>query len=304
MAESGTFLERLRHGPPLVLDGPTGTELERRGVDTTLPLWSARAILDAPDVLRQVHRDHLLAGAEVHTANTFRTNPRTLERAGVRAEGRRFVASAVRIARRALEDPPKGAPQTTWLAGSLAPVEDCYRPDLVPDDDVLVGEHALHAEELLDAGVDLLLVETMNTAREAAAATQAARETGLPVLVSVVPADGSTILSGETIKDVISRVARLRPDAFLLNCADVGTTTEAVSAVNQHWSGPWGAYANIGSMDPVKGREVMEGVDVDTYAQHAEEWLRLGARLVGGCCGTRPEHIAAIARTVRHIALP
>ncbi|MBW3582522.1 MAG: homocysteine S-methyltransferase family protein [Euryarchaeota archaeon] len=301
MAGSGTILERLRHGPPLVLDGPTGTELERRGVDTTLPLWSARAIMDAPDVLKKIHRDHLLAGAEVHTANTFRTNPRTLERAGVKAEGRRFVESAVRIARQALEDPPRDAPRETWLAGSLAPVEDCYRPDLVPDSDALVGEHALHAEDLHDAGVDLLLVETMNSGREAEAATKAARETGLPVLVSFVASDDKTILSGEPLEEVIARVASLRPDGILLNCADVETTTRAVRVLRDHWEGPWGAYANTGKADPIKGWEAAEGADVATYQRHADEWLRLGARLVGGCCGTRPEHTAAIARHVRQV---
>ena len=77
-----SFLERLGDPRPILLDGATGTELNRRGVSTDLPLWSAAALLDAPAALRQVHRDYLLAGAEIVTANTFRTHRRSLARGG------------------------------------------------------------------------------------------------------------------------------------------------------------------------------------------------------------------------------
>src|SRR5258705_516097 len=93
-----TFLERLGDPRPILLDGATGTELNRRGVSTDLPLWSAGALLDAPATVRQIHRDYLLAGAEVVTANTFRTHRRSLARGGQLFSGERGAEGVAAIA--------------------------------------------------------------------------------------------------------------------------------------------------------------------------------------------------------------
>src|SRR4051812_31387044 len=99
-----TFLERLGDPRPILLDGATGTELNRRGASTNLPLWSAGALLHAPAVLRQIHRDYLLAGAEIVTANTFRTHRRSLARAGMGDSAASLTRLAVELARAAVED--------------------------------------------------------------------------------------------------------------------------------------------------------------------------------------------------------
>ena len=93
------FLQRLASPQPILLDGPVGTELDRRGVDTSLPLWSARALLEAPEVLRQIYRDYREAGAEVLTANTFRTHARNLAPAELDREAASLTLEAVEIAR-------------------------------------------------------------------------------------------------------------------------------------------------------------------------------------------------------------
>ena len=92
------FRERLRAGRPLLLDGAMGTELQRRGADTRLPLWSARALVDAPDVVREIHREEIEAGAEVLTADTFRTHRRTLSKGGLAERSAELSARAVRLA--------------------------------------------------------------------------------------------------------------------------------------------------------------------------------------------------------------
>ena len=113
---------QLQSGHILILDGATGTELDRRGVDTSLPLWSARALLTAPDIVQQIHRDYLDAGADLITTNTFRTHRRTLTRAGVGERTRELTQLAVELARRAIEE----SGRTAYIAGSMSPLEDCY----------------------------------------------------------------------------------------------------------------------------------------------------------------------------------
>ena len=141
-----------------------GTELERRGAPCELPLWSARALMDDPARVSQIHSDYAAAGAELLTANTFRTQRRTLARAGLGNRAAELSREAVRLARKAANDAGPG--RTIWIAGSAAPLEDCYRPDLVPGADELEREHAEHAENLAAAGVDAILVETMNSTRD------------------------------------------------------------------------------------------------------------------------------------------
>jgi S-methylmethionine-dependent homocysteine/selenocysteine methylase len=201
-----------------------GTELDRRGVPTTLPLWSAIGLLERPDVVRAVHRDDLLAGAEIVTTNTFRATARTLARAGRDpAAAADLNRLAVRLAREAMAE--TGRPDAL-VAGSIAPLEDCYSPWLTPPFDVALAEHRQQAAALAAAGADFLLVETMPTAVEAEAALVAARETGLEATVGFVcevvpdPATGGIrLLSGETLAEAVARVAPHEPTAILANCA-------------------------------------------------------------------------------------
>jgi S-methylmethionine-dependent homocysteine/selenocysteine methylase len=277
------------------LDGATGTELTRRGADTRLPLWSARALVEAPAKVLEIHRDYVAAGAEVVTANTFRTHRRSLAHGGLGAEARRLSQLAVDLARDAARN--TGA----YVAGSISPLEDCYRPDLVPDDAALVEEHAEMAKNLAAAGADLLLVETMNTVREAWVATAAAKETGLPVLSSVVTGlDASSLLSGESLVSGVKALAPLRPDALLVNCVPARRLLAPLRAlVAAAGRGVRiGAYGNIGHADGVHGWSPASDVPPDEYARLAGAWLAAGASIVGGCCGTGPAHVAALRRAL------
>ncbi len=289
-------LTPLANGRPLLLDGPTGTELHRRGYETRLPLWSAGANLDATDLLENIHRDYVAAGAQVLTANTFRTNPSTLRQAGLLQHGPAMVAAAVQAAKAAAND----ASHMVRVAGSLAPVADCYRPDLVPGDGALQEEHAMHAAWMVEAGVDLLLVETMNTIREAVAATRAASATGLEVWTSLVLDASGDLLDGTPLPEAIQAMRDLgdaRPDALLVNCCPIGAVTRAAPIIAENWYGPWGAYANIGTADPVMGWEQGRDVSVEEYVEAAREWVAAGAGIVGSCCGTTPTQTAALKHT-------
>ncbi len=293
----GSFLrERLEAGPPLLLDGATGTELERRGIYTGLPLWSSHALLDAPRDVALIHSHYAGAGAEILTANTFRTQRRTLDRAGgeradLALRDRELSELAVNLAREGAGT----ARHRILVAGSAPTLEDCYRPDRVPDSQSLRREHGRHADNLAHAGVDLILVETMNTVREAVAAAEAARATGLPLLVSFVSWQAAELLSGEPLAEAARAVLPYEPLAVLVNCLPPSAVAQCLAVLSEQ-DLPFGVYANLGEPEDGKGFERSENCSPDEFARHAASWLRAGARLVGGCCGTTPAHIRAIAR--------
>ena len=168
-----------------ILDGAMGTELQRRGHRSLLPLWSAHALINTPDLTRQIHSEYILAGSEVLTANTFRTSRYTLAKTNMEHQAAALTYRAVHLAREAAASAPRS--QKIRIAGSMAPLEDCYRPGLAPTDDILRREHHAQAGLLADAGVDLILVETQNNIREARIAAEAALAQRTPVWVSLCP---------------------------------------------------------------------------------------------------------------------
>jgi S-methylmethionine-dependent homocysteine/selenocysteine methylase len=178
--------------------------------------------------------------------------------------------------------------------GSAPTLEDCYRPDLVPGAAELAREHAEHAEHLAAAGVDAILVETMNTIREAAAAARAARDRGLPCLVSFVCWEGATLLGGERLADALAAAADAGADALLVNCLPVSNVAACLPALREARL-PFGVYANLGAPGVESGPGRSEPHPPEAFAAHAASWLDAGARIVGGCCGTTPDHIRAIA---------
>jgi S-methylmethionine-dependent homocysteine/selenocysteine methylase len=183
------------------------------------------------------------------------------------------------------------------VAGSIAPVEDCYSPDLVPSDAELAEEHATLARNLAEAGVDLILVETQNTIREAVAAARAARATSKPLWVSFTLDGENRLLSGESLPDAVRAVLPFEPQAVLVNCIPVKQVASALKLLRQATPSyiAIGAYGNVGHVDETVGWTLTNAVSPEAYAEAACEWRDLGATIIGGCCGTTPEHIRAVA---------
>jgi S-methylmethionine-dependent homocysteine/selenocysteine methylase len=282
---------RLRAATPLILDGATGTELERRGVATLLPLWSASALDYHPELVRQIHADYVACGVDVITANTFRTQRRTLAHAGIADRARELTQRAVALARAA-------AGARAWVFGSSPPLEDCYHPERVPDPASLAREHAEHARNLALAGVDAILVETMNTQREAAAALRAAREVDMPALASFVCWDGARLLSREPLADALRLAADEGACAVLVNCLPPSNAAACLDALAAQ-SLPFGIYPNLGEPENELGFRRSEDLSPDVFGALAAGWAARGARVLGGCCGTTPAHLAALVARVR-----
>jgi S-methylmethionine-dependent homocysteine/selenocysteine methylase len=279
---------RLARGP-VVLDGAVGTELERRGVPCPPPLWSADALLSAPAVVRDIHHAYVTAGADIIVADTFRTNPRTLRAAGRLADGPVLCASAVSLARRATR-----SHRDVYVAASVAPVEDCYRPDLVPPEGVLDEEHAAMMVWLERAEPDLIWIETMGTVREARAAARAASARLLPFAVSFVVQESGVLLGGEPLEDAVAAVEPFAPLAVGLNCIPPRGLTALLPRLAGATDRPRMAYGHIGNRRPIHGWRYAQDATPDAYAAFARGWLDQGVAVVGGCCGTSPAHIRAV----------
>ncbi len=293
------FARRLALGPPVLLDGALGTELERRGARIPAPLWSAEALLENAPLILDIHTAYVLAGAEVLTACTFRTNPRTLARAKMGDRDVQLTERAVSLAREAARE----STRPTWIAGSTAPVEDCYRPELVPSDFELEAEHARHAANLKAAGVDFVMIETMNTAREASIALRAARAVGLGAGVSCVLSDAQHLLSGHPLERAVAEWAELEPLYIGINCMQPTPSAMAHKLVCRLWDGPTAVYANVGRVDEDgTWRRMDDRSATQRFRGAVREWVRDGARMVGGCCGTTPSLIAALRRDLRAAA--
>jgi S-methylmethionine-dependent homocysteine/selenocysteine methylase len=284
-----------------LLDGATGTELHRRDVDVSLPLWSARAIFDAPDTLAAIHRDYLLAGADAITTNTFRTHRRSLAKGGLGNHAWDLTARAVDIARKVRDEIKPDAA----VYGCVGPLEDCYRPDLVPSEQECHDEHGEMIQHLLDAGVDGVLLETMNSQREATAAIDQARRLlpGRWMISFCVKTEGPPgfMLRGTAVADMIPEVRDAA--AVGINCIVASAMEKEVMLLRRLLGDRPRimAYANTahytieGSCGGGADFTDSDVVDPVRYAQYALQWVHAGASIIGGCCGTSPETIHAVA---------
>ncbi|MGB5694752.1 MAG: homocysteine S-methyltransferase family protein [Polyangiales bacterium] len=264
-----------------ILDGAIGTELISRGLSLEAPGWSASAIAQAPDLLAAVHADYACAGATLHTANTFRTQPRAFGR-----EWKAALEAAVRIVRDAV-------PPGCVVLGSMAPVEDCYRPDLSPGV-AARPEHRKIASALASSGCDVLLCETFANGEEALAAVEEAKATGLPVWLSLTAGPPGDLLSPEALAQIGRDAVSSGLDRLLVNCVAATRIEAYVDAIGS-LGVPIGVYANAGREEERLGWGATSARAAAAYADLAERWRQAGASVIGGCCGTGPLHIQALA---------
>jgi methionine synthase I (cobalamin-dependent) len=296
--------ERLARGGTLVLDGGIGTEILRRDVT-----WADHQVLDRPTVVRAIHRDYVEAGADVISTNTFQLTRRALynhfrddaHRRHVgppdledRAE--RLLRAAARLALEARDAAANGRPVA--VAGAITTLEWCFRPDLAPTPEQARAEYVETIGTLADAGCDLVLVETVNSVGEARVALEAANAVGLPCWMAFAPTEDGTLFTGATLGEAEAALAPLGVDAVLVNCAPPDDCRAGLVELTKVRAGPKGLYPHVGRFDPPEWLFTDE-YPPDRYAAEARRWQELGAAVIGGCCGTTPDTIAAVARALR-----
>ncbi len=304
---------QLERGETVLLDGGVGTEILRRGV-----YWRCHGLEQHPEVVERVHQDYIAAGADVIRTNTFQLNRRAyldlfhgLEHMrrigppGLEDKWAALTRRAVEVAREARRRAGKRA-KGIAIAGVISPLEHSFRPDLAPSDDACRKEHGEIASLLHKLGVDFLLLESMNNAREARLACEAARATGLPVWVSFVVRENSRLLSGEPLAEAVAAVERAGAEVVCANCAPLEDISAALSVLGRSSKRPTGAFAHIGRYDPPSWKFGFyprfggtDAVPPEKYLEAARAWKDLGAQVIGGCCGTTPAHIRALRDELR-----
>ena len=303
-----SIVERLEAGQKLLLDGGTGSELQRRGVDVSkrtadgsIGAWSATANVDAPDAVRAVHEDYLRVGADIITTNSFWSNRTRLARLGQAHRMEEYTRVSVELAREAVDQGGLDA----YVAGSMAPPTGRRSPgNMAVSSDDLAGEFRDQAAVLAEAGSDFILLEYVSTVEEATTLVSAAAETGLPVFLGLKHFDAAgTMASNEDAVDAVHAIEGLPVAAVLDMCSPPEEITAVFPRVREAFEGPIGAYANIGywgdSKAPSDAARQWHRIDVgenspDRYAEYARGWLAEGAQIIGGCCASGPEHIAAL----------
>ncbi|WP_038910070.1 homocysteine S-methyltransferase family protein [Dickeya dadantii] len=291
----------------LILDGGMGRELARIGAPFRQPEWSALALMESPQHVRQVHDSYIAAGAQVITTNSYAVVPFHISDAVFNARGQALATLAGQLARQAAD----AAAHPVRVAGSLPPVLGSYRPDLF---NAAAATPIL--KTLIDAlnpYVDVWLAETQSSLAEVALVRELlandARELWLSfTLQDELDADGHARLrSGETVVAAAQAAIQLRAANLLFNCSRPEVMAPAVAQASatlkaQSAAIGVGVYANaFEPEDNQRGaNEGLSRLRTDThpegYLQWSQEWVAQGASLVGGCCGIGPEHIARLAQ--------
>ena len=283
-----------------LLDGAMGTELMRAGLNLPLPIWSGDVNLSHPDYVRKIHEAYLIAGADILTTNTFRTTPSAYRNNGFEEyEARQRSHDSLE---RAVELAKQLAGVDIIVAGSIAPLEDCYEPDLFPGIEFAQREFRELAIWLQDAGIDVILFETMGSWPEIKTALSVTVDLQIPRWLSLILKNGNTLLDGTDLTNVLSDVKDYGIEMVLLNCSLCSITADAVDVLLRNWKGPWGVYPNVGAAMPTKEGMIEEKLTIKEFTNEINKYLTSGAKVIGACCGSNPNYISAAREAIDLLA--
>lgn len=292
----------------VILDGGLATELERRGADLHDPLWSAKLLLDAPELIRQVHLDYYRAGADVATTASYQASFAGFARRGLDATAAAgLMRRAVALAREARDmfwaEPQSRAGRLFPLvAASVGPYGATlhdgseYRGHYGLDVDALVAFHRPRLAVLATAGADLFACETLPCRDEAVALARLLPEfPQMQAWISFSCRDGEHVSQGEPLADCIDAVEGcVQVAAIGVNCTAPQFIAPLIRIAASRTAKPIVVYPNSGERYDAAAMRWNGGADTAMLADRASEWYRLGARLIGGCCRTTPADIRAL----------
>jgi homocysteine S-methyltransferase len=299
--------------PLVILDGALATELERRGCDLNDPLWSAKILLEQPDVIYQVHLDYFRAGADCATTASYQATFAGFEKRGLtHAQARALIQKSVQIAMQARDAFWSDAQNRVgrarpFVAASIGPygafLHDGseYRGDYAWSEIELMDFHRERMATLIDAGADMLACETIPTLVEARALVRLLDEfPSMSAWFSFTARDGEHISHGEPFAEVVAEIApHPQVAAIGVNCSSPRYISLLVQIARQATDKPIVVYPNSGETYDVTTNTWQGTIACADFGPQTREWYELGARVIGGCCRTTPDHIREIAQWAR-----
>ncbi len=288
-------------GDVIVSDGGMGTQLEKVGVPMHGKVWSGEAVLSNPDAVRRVHEDFIRAGAEVIITNTFSTGRHVLEPGGLGEHVATINTNAVRLAQQARDN---AAERPVAILGSIC--EWAFMESSKWKAPEAVGESVREQARLLRAaGVDALALEMCERVELSVATVEAALEAGLPLWIGISAqrhkgADSIATFdyADRSLDELVRALAKYPAMVMNIMHTPVPDVAEALGIVRQHWDGPVGVYPESGFFS-MPNWNFVDVIAPQALTEAAQGWLRDGVRLVGGCCGLGPEHIAALCHGLK-----
>ena len=288
--------DKLDNGDIVLLDGGTGSEIERLGVEMNDLAWCGIAHMEQPEVVRRVHESYIHAGADLIIANTFGTAPHVIKRLGLEDNIAEINQSAVGLALEAREN--SGNDVCVAASMSSMPAFDDF---FVPISGEVRDGFVRQAELLAEAGAELFIAEMMREVDVAEMVISAAGATGIPVWTgfSASMNEAGSLTNYESpvrgdeavpFRPMVADVLEMGCDAAGVMHTSVHTTGPALAELNGLWDGPVFAYAESGHFVPPswKFEDIISPQD---YLDYARQWIDQGVRIIGGCCGIGPEHI-------------
>ena len=297
---------RLKNHEIILLDGAVSTEIQRKGVAMDSDVWSGLAHRTHPEVVRQVHEDYIRAGAQVITANTYSTARHVLESIDLGSEVKSINTEAVRLAKTARDNAAKNE---TWIAGSMSSMAPFTSPQEVAASEKVADNYRELAEILAEAGVDLIIAEMMRDAVNSKLVIEAALSSGLPVWIgySAMMSDyGKSVMNWRwknslpagNFEELVEAITPLGGDAAGIMHSQVRDTGPALEILCKHWNGPKLAYAETGELEKPDWN-FKEICAPKEYVAEIADWVNnYGVQIVGGCCGTGPEHIRMLKESL------
>jgi 5-methyltetrahydrofolate--homocysteine methyltransferase len=289
------ILTKIKNKGTLVADGATGTNLIARGLSTGL--MPEDWVMDKPEQIIQLHRDFINAGANILLTCTFNATPLRLRGSALEGKTDLVNRKAFELAQNAVGN------QSVYIAGSLGPVGQLLKPYGPLEFDEVKSAYALQARALSDSGVDLLVIETQFDLGEIKAAIQGVREvSNLPLVASLSYDRGKRTMMGISPSQAGRELDGLPVDLLGINCGhSLDENLQNLVELRHVTSKPIWFKPNAGLPHLDSAGETTYDVTPHEMGAAVQSWLAAGAQVVGGCCGTSPEHLREIADAVSRL---
>ena len=290
---------RLAAGETILMDGGMGSEIEKRGLASPTT-WSGGPMLTHPEVVKDIHQEYIEAGAEIIITNTFGTGRDVLEHGGLEhkiAEANRLGIEAAVQARRS-----SGTENSVVIAASVSTMAPMAHAEVPVPFEKALDTYREQLGELSKGGPDVAVGEMLVRISDTLAVIEAAAVLGLPVWVGLsLVRDGDELYlgiqdrhGGETLQDAMNAIKDKDIASVFIMHTPVDDTGPGLDIVKKNWSGTFGAYAHFPGHGGPNPRA--NAMDPQRYLEYAKEWSEQGARIIGGCCGTSPDHIRALRK--------